>query len=372
MVKRRKSRSWKRKATLARGSHRRAYKKSKRRHSASFLSKVKTKQPHPSLHTPIESSNCMGPTNPIEPIVTVSPTPLMTAESTSTQLTMMNEQLDLIYKKGYEEGYFEGGEAKVNKLLPQGFVLPAYTLDDILARGLQTVNHSLVALATPAQVYQRIQAALHARSPFSLIRLGDGELLTLSHNAVISAEEAKRRGEFLPYAGVHLPDAEASRMLLQGIKEADYVGIPESRHPSYQGLLFPVLNHFGLDYRSLKLTSSTINYALNEQGYLHSLLTQRSILLIGNQAAGLLPALARQHCHIAGVITPVNGTRDVASVVQQASQHKFDLAFVSAGIAAVGICTGIASQMGKVALDMGHLANKLESGETVLKFRLGV
>ncbi|MNJ57412.1 hypothetical protein D3C77_530000 [compost metagenome] len=68
----------------------------------------------------------------------------------------------------------------------------------------------------------------------------------------------------------------------------------------------------------------------------------------------------------------MNGTRDVARVVQQAAQMEFDLAFVSAGIAAVGICTEIASQMGKVALDMGHLANKLESGETVLKFRLGV
>lgn len=357
MVRRIKRKFQRRKTRLTHTS-RRVFKKNKRGRYASVTSPIPTPPRVPTL--PDSTKNL---TEPITNEVTDIP---------SLQLEQMNAELNEIYARAYEDGYFEGGESKVGELIPQGYILPEYTLDQLLSIAFQTVRSTLVPLISPTQVYHQIKTAIEQHRPFSLVRLGDGELLTLAHNTVISIDEAKRRGAFLPYAGVQLPDAEASAMLIEAIKVADYIGIPESRHPSYQGLLFPVLKQAQLDYRKLKLTTSTINYALNEQGFLHPLLSSSSLLLIGNQVEGLSHILTRQGYRIAGLITPVNGTQDIASVVEQASQIEFDLAFVSAGVAAVGICTQIASRMGKVALDMGHMANKLESGEMALKFRLGV
>lgn len=358
---RRIKRKFQRRKTRLTGKSKRVFKKNKRGWRAPVTSKktMNKKQSH---------------TLPIIPILSDSTEPITNElnEAPPLQLETMNTELNEIYIKAYDEGYFEGGEAKVGKLLPQGYILPDYTVDHLLSIAFQTVRSALVPLTSPMHIYPQIKLAIEQKQPFSLVRLGDGELLTLAHNTVISTEEAKRRGAFLPYAGVNLPDAEASAMLIEAIKSADYIGIPESRHPSYQGLLFPVLKHAQLDYHKLKLTSSTINYALNEQGLLHPILSSGSLLLIGNQAAGLRHILERQGCRIAGLITPVNGTQDVASVIEKASQMQFDLAFVSAGVAAVAICSQIASKMGKVALDMGHMANKLESGEMSLKFRLGV
>lgn len=375
MVRRIKKKFQQRKTRLTHKT-RRVVKKNKRGRSAPVTSKINVnkKQSHttstsqtittlPTVPTVIDST-------PQRPLTESSINEVN--EVSGLQLEQMNAELDEIYAKAYEEGYFEGGEAKVGKLLPQGYILPDYTVDHLLSIAFQTVRSSLVPLNSPTHVYHQIKSAIEQHRPFSLVRLGDGELLTLAHNTVISTDEAKRRGAFLPYAGVQLPDAEASAMLIEAIKRADYIGIPESRHPSYQGLLFPVLKHAQIDYRKLKLTTSTINYALNEQGLLHPILSNSSLLLIGNQVEGLSHILARQGYRIAGMITPVNGTQDVASIVEQASHFEFDLAFVSAGVAAVAICTGIASKMGKVALDMGHMANKLESGEISLKFRLGV
>lgn len=366
MVRRIKKKFQQRKTRLTHKS-RRVFKKNKRGRSAPVTSKLSMnkKQSHTLPIIPTLSDSTQH--NAInEPKINEL------NEGSPLQLELMNAELDEIYTKAYEEGYLEGGEAKVGNLIPHGYILPDYTVDQLLTIAFQTVRSSLVPLNSPTHVYHQIKSALEQHLPFSLVRLGDGELLTLAHNTVISTDEAKRRGAFLPYAGVQLPDAGASAMLIEAIKRADYIGIPESRHPSYQGLLFPVLKHAQIDYRKLKLTTSTINYALNEQGYLHPILSSSSLLLIGNQVEGLSHILARQGYRIAGMITPVNGTQDVASIVEQASHFEFDLAFVSAGVAAVAICTGIASKMGKVALDMGHMANKLESGEIALKFRLGV
>lgn len=370
MVRRIKKKFQRRKTRLTHAS-RRVFKKNKRGRSASVPFKMNINKPQ----SPTSSTSQTLTTLPTV-IDSTEQRPLTLTnevnEGPSLQLELMNAELNELYAKAYDEGYFEGGEAKVGKLLPQGYILPDYTVDDLLSIAFQTVRSSLVPLNSPIHVYHHIKTALAQQRPFSLVRLGDGELLTLAHNTVISIDEAKRRGAFLPYAGVQLPDELASAMLIDSIKTADYIGIPESRHPSYQGLLFPVLKHAQLDYRKLKFTTSTINYALNEQGLLHPILSSSSLLLIGNQVEGLSHILARQGYRIAGIITPVNGTHDVTRVVEQASQMEFDLAFVSAGVAAVSICTQIASKMGKVALDMGHMANKLESGESALKFRLGV
>ncbi len=271
------------------------------------------------------------------------------------------------FEEGYREGLFEGGEAKLGRLIPRHTLLPELRVDDVIAAGFPAVAGRLYPLLTPAGVFAAADGALREGRPLSIVRLGDGELLTLAHGAVISTKEALRWGAFLPYAGVHLPDPGAREALAAAVRAADIIGVPESRHPSYQGLLFPVLRHYGIDYRALRLTTSTVNYELNTGGYLTRLLHGRRVLLIGNQAEALAGFLGQRGVNVVGWLAPVQGVADVPTVTMRVRElPDFDLALVAAGVAAVMICVRLSGEMGKVALDMGHLANKLIQGEAAL------
>ncbi|MEF2967931.1 GT-D fold domain-containing glycosyltransferase [Paenibacillus sp. M1] len=271
-----------------------------------------------------------------------------------------------IFEEGYRQGIFEGGEARLGRMIPRFTLLPYLTLDDVIRAGLGVLSASLVPLMTPADVYKTISNALAQKKPFSLVRVGDGELLTLAHDTFLPWDQALHKGPFLPYAGVQLPNPAAREALAASLRMADLVGVPESRHPSFQGLLFPVLRHYGMEISKLRLTTSTINYALNEAGLLHKLLKENRLLLIGNAAPSLAGWLAGGGYTVAGVISPVNGIADVDSVMERVRAVDFDLALVAAGVAAVIICPRISSELGKVAFDFGHLADKLVTGEVAL------
>lgn len=270
------------------------------------------------------------------------------------------------YEEGYRQGVYDGGEAKLGQLIPKQMILPELTVDDVILAGMRSLTSSLVPLITTDAVSRELNEALIQGRPFSLVRLGDGELLTLAHDTVMPVEQVQRWGAFLPYAGVNLPDPHARIDMARAISRASIVGIPESRHPSYQGLLFPVLRYYGIDYRKLRLASSIVNYALNEEGWLRPLLTGRKILLIGNESPRLAAYLQANGLQIQGVVTPVRGVSDIQRIMEQIAAIDFDIAFVAAGIAAVILCVRIAEERGKVALDMGHLADKFNSGEMTL------
>ncbi|MWV46855.1 hypothetical protein GRF59_24910 [Paenibacillus sp. HJL G12] len=264
---------------------------------------------------------------------------------------------------GYREGSFAGGEEEVASLLPPYTVLPDVTAREIITAGLQAYLPRLKPLLRPEEIYHRIACSLAAGQPLAVVRLGDGELLALAHDTVLPLEHAKAAGDFLPLAGITLPDYASRGLLVEAVRKADIIGIPSSRLPTYQGLLFPIFHYYGIDYRSLAMTTSTINYALQEHGFLQPLLRDRRVLVIGNLAGELAGVLLAASVHVAGIITPVNGFADIPRVLAEAAECSFDIALVASGIPAVVICQKIAVELGKVALDFGHLADKLISGE---------
>ncbi|MEK4512544.1 GT-D fold domain-containing protein [Paenibacillus sp. FSL K6-2524] len=325
--------------------------------------------------TKVLNKGAKGPASrsmPSEGVISesLSQSDLIENEDLSSEVLLTDAHIAAAYEEGYRQGYFEGGEAKVGQLIPPLMILPELTVDDLIATGYLAVASTLFPLIPPAAVYDEMKTALDQRTPLSLIRLGDGELLTLAHDIVIPTEQAVRWGYFLPYAGINLPDPLTREALANSLQIADLIGVPESRHPSYQGLLFPILRHYGIDYRKLRMTSSVVNYTLNEEGFLSKLLVGRKILIIGNEAPGLSMLLEQQGFQISGIIHPVQGVADVSRVMEQTIGIEFDIALVAAGVAAVLICTRIAKEHGKVSFDLGHLANKLESGEVNLETRL--
>jgi len=263
-----------------------------------------------------------------------------------------------IYDQGYKDGMAACEERMLAAHLPHDCLLPDITLDEAVAAGIGALRGRGVPLLGSAAVCAELESALREKTPYSFIRLGDGELLTLAQEKVLSLEEVRQAGPFLPYAGVTIPDLQARDELAACIRTASLIGVPTSRHPHFQPLLFAVLRAYGVECRDLHCTTSTMNYTLEEEGRLTGLLSGYRLLLIGNAAPGLGHALAQRHLQVAGIVSPVHGYADVNRVLSEAEAYDYDIALIAAGIAAIPLAVRLAAK-GKVAIDFGHLANRM-------------
>ncbi|BFH12252.1 GT-D fold domain-containing glycosyltransferase [Paenibacillus melissococcoides] len=272
----------------------------------------------------------------------------------------------LIYEDGFRKGKYEGGERILARLLPGKTLLPDMTLEHVISLGVEQIRHLLKPLMGVAEVFQELETALRERTPCSLVRLGDGELLALAHDTVMSAELVRREGTFLEYSGMSIPDHAHRDQLAEAVRSASIIGVPVAPEPNFQGLLSPVFQAYGIQIAPRRFTVSTINYSLAEEGYLPRLIQGRRVLAIGNTAPSLAAVLAGKGAVIAGAIAPVKGMNDIPAVLQETAKHDFDLAIVSAGIPAVILVQRLAEQSGKVAIDFGHLANLIIDGNMQL------
>ncbi|AEI45054.1 GT-D fold domain-containing glycosyltransferase [Paenibacillus mucilaginosus] len=270
-----------------------------------------------------------------------------------------DQGFDQGYDEGYGKGLYAGGDAIVDLTLPFDAILPEVSISEIVAAGVEQLQSRQFLLQSAQQVAERIQGALDRGEPFSLVRIGDGEVLTLAQEVVLPIEEVRSRGAFLGYAGVDVPDLAARDQLAASLRAATVVGIPKLRNFTYQPLAFKALRAHGIDYLQLSLTHSLVNYYLHHQGYLGGLLRGRRVLLAGNVMKPLAEVLTENGITVSAVVTPVNGVKDIPRVMDEIRGCSFDIALVSSGIAAVTIAERIASEMGRVALDFGHLADEL-------------
>ncbi|MDG0790587.1 GT-D fold domain-containing glycosyltransferase [Cohnella ginsengisoli] len=263
------------------------------------------------------------------------------------------------YDEGYLEGLYDGGERLLEAALPGDCIVPDISVAEVIAAGIPHVLARSIRLLGPEELCAELEAALAAGRPYSVVRLGDGELLTLAQDRLKPAAEIARESPFLSYAGVDAPDGAARDELAAAIRRATVVGVPLSRKPNYQPLLFEALRRNGVPPESLRLTSSMINYALHESGHLMRLAAGKRIAIVGNKAEALARALRAAGLEVVHTVAPVDGMSDYAGAVERAAALPFDLALVSAGIAAVPICVGLAERTGKAAFDFGHMADRL-------------
>lgn len=212
----------------------------------------------------------------------------------------------------------------------------------------------------------RIAESLSRKRGFSLVRLGDGESLMLAHNLVISTADAMRRGPFLSYAGVRLPDLRGRDRVASAVRQADVVGITPSLKVNYFTLLWPALTAHGIDIAQLDVATATVNYDLHSGGFVGQILLQSQpmprVLLVGNLAEQLAAAMTDQGADVAGVVPRVDGVADVDRVMGEMARHEYDIALISAGVAAVVIASETARKTGHVAIDFGHLADEIAHG----------
>jgi len=256
------------------------------------------------------------------------------------------------------QGVYQGGDALVERILGSSWVLPK-TLDEIIVAGIQTLSLSLIRLVPPQEVMVAVLAALQHRRGFALLRLGDGELLTLAQQTVLTDAEVRLvGGHFLSYAGVQLPDYSARDQLAQAVHEADGVGIPTRRGPTFQLLFLQLARVYGWPVEKIWFTSSVINYALESTDLYHQLFQNWRVVLIGNRMAQLAQQFQDEGIHSIMASLPVSGIGSLEIAMEQLSTIDYDVALVSAGVAGSILCSRIRGT-GKVAVDFGHMADQL-------------
>lgn len=274
----------------------------------------------------------------------------------------LEDEKRLSFEDGYRHGRYEGGELILANLLPENTYLPDISVEDVITAGFEQFRHQLQSFIEPEAVCAELHQALEERRPMSLVRLGDGEMFALAHDKVVSTELVRRHGDFLAYAGLEIPDHNCREQLAEAVRKASFVGVPTFRSPNFHGLLLPVLRAHGIHMGDMRMTVSTVNYAIALQGHLYGLLKRRRVLTVGNAAVGLASVLRKRGITVTGTIAPVRGTTDIPRILDEVSRYEFDIALVAAGIPAVILAQQIAERYNKVAIDFGHLANKIADG----------
>ena len=143
----------------------------------------------------------------------------------------------------------------------------------------------------PAVVAEMIATACGERRPFAMIRIGDGEALTLAQGTVRSFAYVAGRG-FLREAGVIVPDVTARERVAFAVRHADLVGVASRRDlPDFAPLTEEVFTYLHL--APLRLCDCCINYALQAEGLLVPILRGRRLFLVNRRWRAWAEALRR-------------------------------------------------------------------------------
>jgi tetratricopeptide (TPR) repeat protein len=266
------------------------------------------------------------------------------------------------------EGLYYGGDMIVGDSIKKYEYVP-FSVEEIIQTGLSNLNDRKVKLKNANDIAQEIRKALHDGAGYSVIRLGDGELVFLSHDVLNPTDSITNnpRFNFLSYAGVQLPNHELRDRLTETLLEADALGMPIARYPTFQNLFTKLSKHYKWNLEKINLVSSNIHYEiLKYTTLLDELLKNYKVLLIGNRMAeGLEYFRKLGYKNVVGTI-PVKGIDSVPSVIEQAGQFDYDVALVSAGIPANLICVNLGKN-NKIAIDFGHAIDSLLSGDNNIK-----
>ena len=272
-------------------------------------------------------------------------------------------ELGRAFDQGFDRGYDQGYQNGYRQGYDRGFEF-GFQKADVANNTAVSWPANLPAPLGPVEVLGAIQDALAGPRGLAMIRVGDGEALVLAQEKVLPVEEVVRRGPFLSYAGVNVPDIQAREDLALALRQATIIGLPLSQHPNFQPLALQALAAHGVDPSRFKLTDSVINYRLFDSGCLTRLLKQDGLrlALAGNRATELGQFLREKGIEVGAVYAKVDGVREVGKVVADLGRLKFEVLLVAAGVAAKIICSRVAAETGRVALDIGHLAEQLLNG----------
>ncbi|SDJ53205.1 GT-D fold domain-containing protein [Salimicrobium halophilum] len=278
------------------------------------------------------------------------------------------------------ESMYRGGDSYIKDQLGEHGYLPHH-VRDVIKMGIKAMEKDIIPLHDQEHIAGEIRKALHEQKGYSVISLGDGEMVAMAHDLLLPVEELVKNPRFvypdllknspeghypLLRTGITIPNHNVRDLLTANVLKADTVGIPVARYPTYQTLFNQLAAHHNWPLKDMTLTTSAIGYRLNDTPIYHELLEGHKVLLIGNvmkQAEDYFKA--QGYTQIVGSI-PVPGFDSYTAVLEKTKDYDFDVALVAGGVASNIISVELADQR-KIAIDIGRLIDEWLSGQKTIQ-----
>ncbi len=226
-----------------------------------------------------------------------------------------------------------------------------------MAKKTERENYE-AAMVPHDEVLADMERALNSRSPWGLIRLGDGEYLLLNSIKAGKPLGAVGGGEWRRKVLTGATWQDAAHLLLAAIPKVNFVGLP------WSGLAFggnysvhKALASHGIDWTRLQTTNVCIsNYlaqATKSRGWMQRLCRGRNVGVVYrdvNHAAKRFAQIADTNSLIC---VEYMYNIDNASVVEELVQAGAEIVFVSGGPMGKALVADL-KHAGLVALDYGH------------------
>jgi len=201
-----------------------------------------------------------------------------------------------------------------------------------------------------ANIVSRIDQAITAQEPYSLVRIGDGENIVLAQDILFSQEWISKNvgwSHSNQYCGITLPNLIMRDEMVKAVKEADTVGV-------FAGdkLTEDIFNAFDIQAKSICYAFDNVYMPMYKPFV--ELIAKYPPLLVGNPALRFADLLYdKLGVKVPGTV-PINSYEDLDSCLSEMAKIPHQWSLVSAGVNAVIIASTMANKWGKVSIDFGH------------------
>lgn len=217
------------------------------------------------------------------------------------------------------------------------------------------------------EIVLRLKQAFEQKTPFCLVRIGDGENFVLSQDSVYTMEhtfeqlwvkEANKGRK-----GIKFPNIAFRDQLVEAIRESDIVGVlahndKEIRaHPTHKRLLTnKIFQHFQLEPKTL--CNAIVNRELlNHKPFWEMLREQEArVALVSRWAGGTKQRLIRPPYNLKVPFTLTfernEMMEDTLAILEQ-RKDEYDIVLASCGVNAVVLSHQVAKRFGKIGVDFG-------------------
>lgn len=213
----------------------------------------------------------------------------------------------------------------------------------------------------------RLKQALEQKSPFCMVRIGDGENFVLAQDSVYTMEhtlaqlwvkEANKGRK-----GIKFPNIPFRDQLVKAIQEADIVGILANNdneiraHTSHKRYLTnKIFQHFQLEPKAV--CNATVNRELLYHKPFWEMLHEQEarVVLVSRWAGGTKQRLIRPPYNLKVAFTlPFERNEMMTDTLDILEQRKdeYDIVLASCGVNAVVISHQVAKRFGKIGVDFG-------------------
>jgi hypothetical protein len=203
----------------------------------------------------------------------------------------------------------------------------------------------------PGYVYRYVSGAVRRKRPVSVIRLGDVMAKLLARRKVQSLNYVSR------FLGVKLPPSpRLQRDLERSVRGANIVGVSHYR----ESIKFLKLYMQKSGWKPVRIADSFVNDQLYERGYLHRLIKQNRVALVGRAAPEAARQLRRRGYKVV-LTVGLDGYGQVDAALRRLKQHRgsIDLVLVGASVPGRILCTKIKQQLRLSAVEIGHMMDAL-------------